>query len=118
MTVKALIFGATLLSSGIYAQQPLPTKDPCVYKGVTDTLCAAEIAFGSAGGGIDGKALEKVQKTIARYKVSSTSKAIGREGEMRICLPLKELGPKKKKSFLAEVKKIAKSGRLVSLSIR
>jgi hypothetical protein len=97
---------------------PKATKEPTVYKGVTDKTCAAEVAFGSYGSGIDGKAYEKVIATIQQYKVSHTAKTIGREGETRICLPLTELKKKKKKEFIDALKKIAKEGQLVSVSIR
>lgn len=97
---------------------PQATKEPTVYKGVTDQSCAVELAFGSYGAGIDGPAFEKVQALIAKYKVASTAKGIGREGEQRICLPLTELKARKKKMFINELKKIAKTGQLVSVSIR
>lgn len=97
---------------------PQATKEPTVYKGVTDKSCAVEVAFGSYGAGIDGPSFEKVQTLIAKYKVASTAKGIGREGEQRICLPLTELKSRKKKMFITELKKIAKAGQLVSVSIR
>jgi hypothetical protein len=97
---------------------PKATKDPTVYKGVTDKACAVEVSFGSYGAGIDGKAYEKVIATIEQYKISHTAKGIGREGETRICLPLTELKTKKKKQFINTLKKIAKEGQLVSVSIR
>jgi hypothetical protein len=114
------LFTALLLTyfTGLHAQNPQATKYPYLYKGVTDTACAVEIAFGSYGGGIDGKALESVQALIKKYNVRSTSKALGREGEMRICLPLTELSKRRKKAFTCDLKKIAKKGQLVSVSIR
>ncbi len=109
------IVGITAVSA---QEGPKATSEPTVYKGVTDKACAVEVAFGSYGAGIDGKAFEKVQAVIAKYKVAGTSKAIGREGEQRICLPLTELKARKKKAFINELKKIAKEGQLVSVSIR
>ena len=115
--VFSLLF--VISSTTIKAQEgPKATSEPTVYKGVTDNACAVEVAFGSYGAGIDGKAFEKVQAVITKYKVASTSKAIGREGEQRICLPLTELKTRKKKAFINELKKIAKEGQLVSVSIR
>jgi hypothetical protein len=98
--------------------EPKPTKDPTVYKGVTDQTCAVEVSFGSYGSGPDGKAMEKVLAAIAKRNLRHTSKNIGREGETRICLPLKELKGKKKTAFINELKKIAKEGQLVSVSIK
>jgi hypothetical protein len=97
---------------------PKQTSEPSVYKGVTDATCAVEVAFGSYGAGIDGAALEKVQAAIAKHKFESTTKPIGREGEIRICLPLKGVSKRKKSAFINELKKIAKEGQLVSVSIR
>ncbi|MDI1356416.1 MAG: hypothetical protein PSX36_15980 [bacterium] len=97
---------------------PQATKEPTVYKGVTDQACAVEVAFGSYGSGIDAKALDKVMAAITSRKLKHTATNIGREGETRICLPLKELKGKKKTAFINELKKIAKEGQLVSVSIR
>lgn len=105
-------------SQVINASGPQPTKEPTVYKGVTDNACAAEVAFGSYGAGIDGASFEKVNKLIEEKKLASTAKTIGREGETRICLPLTELKGKKKAEFINQLKKIAKEGQLVSVSIR
>ncbi|MBL7932368.1 MAG: hypothetical protein JNL60_10720 [Bacteroidia bacterium] len=100
------------------ATEPQPTSDPTVYKGVTDANCAMEVSFGSYGSGIDSKAYEKVIAAIESNKLASTSKNIGREGETRICLPLTELKGEKKTQFIDQLKKIAKEGQLVSVSIR
>ena len=97
---------------------PQPTAEPTVYNGVTDKACAVEVAFGSYGSGIDGPALDKVMALIQENKLSSTSQSIGREGERRICLPLKELKGNDKTAFIEQLKKIAKEGQLVSVSIR
>jgi len=105
-------------SQVITPKDPQPTKEPTVYKGVTDQACAVEVAFGSYGSGIDGPSYEKVIKLIEDRKLASTSKSIGREGELRICLPLTELKSKKKTEFINQLKKIAKEGKLVSVSIR
>jgi hypothetical protein len=99
-------------------QGPQPTKDNTVYKGVTDNSCAVEVNFGSYSAGIDGKAFEKVTALIESNKLKSTSKNVGREGETRICLPLTELKGKKKTNFINQLKKIAKEGQLVSVSIQ
>ena len=105
-------------SQVITSKDPQQTKEPTVYKGVTDNSCAAEMAFGSYGSGIDGPSYEKVIKLIDEYKLKYTAKNIGREGETRICLPLTELKGKKKTEFINRLKKIAKEGQLVSVSIR
>ena len=97
---------------------PMDTKEPTVYKGVTNDSCAVEVNFGSYGSGIDGDALDKVIKAIDTRKFKSTAKPIGREGERRICLPLTELKEKEKTAFIEELKKIAKEAQLVSVSIR
>lgn len=99
-------------------QSPKSTSEPTVYKGVSDESCAVEVSFGSYGAGIDGKALDLVEAAIAKRKLTNTRKNIGREGELRICLPLKELKGRKKRCFIDELKKIAKEGQLVSVSIR
>lgn len=100
------------------SSEPQATSDPTVYKGVTDGNCAVEMSFGSYGSGIDSKAYEKVRAAIESNKLASTSKNIGREGETRICLPLTELKGDKKTQFIDQLKKIAKEGQLVSVSIR
>lgn len=100
------------------ANGPQSTGDPTVYNGVTDNACAVEVAFGSYGSGIDSKAYEKVIAAIESNKLKSSSKTIGREGETRICLPLTELKGDKKNQFIDQLKKIAKEGQLVSVSIR
>ena len=97
---------------------PQPTKDPTVYKGVTDKSCAVEMAFGSYGSGIDGEAFKKTMELIEAHKQPYTSKSIGREGETRICMPLATLKGKKRTAFISKLKKIAKEGQLVSVSIR
>ena len=97
---------------------PQVTSEPTVYKGVTNDSCAAEMAFGSPGSGIDGKAYNKVMEVINSRNLSHTAKNIGREGETRICLPLTELKGAEKEAVLTELKKIAKEGQLVSVSIR
>jgi hypothetical protein len=105
-------------SQVITPQDPQPTKEPTVYKGVTDQACAVEMAFGSYGSGIDGVAYEKVIKAMEDWKIQFTAKSIGREGETRICMPLTELKGKQKTEFINQLKKIAKEGQLVSVSIR
>lgn len=97
---------------------PQPTKDTIVYKGVTDLACAVEISFGSYSAGIDGKAFDKIKNLIESKKLKHTSKVIGREGETRICLPLTELSSSGKKKFIEQLKKIARTGYLTSISIR
>jgi len=94
------------------------TTPPTVYNQVTDQACAVEVSFGSYASGIDGPALDKVNALIESKKLKSTSKTIGREGERRICLPLTELKENEKKDLIEQLKKIAKEGQLVSVSIR
>lgn len=93
-------------------------NQPKIYQGVTNDSCAVELAFGSYGAGIDGKALEAVTTRIEEKKLKYTAKSIGREGEIRICLPLTEIKGKEKSNFIDQLKKIALEGQLVSLSIR
>lgn len=115
----ALIAAGFVFNVAAYGQNvPQQTSEPTVYKGVTDQACAVEVAFGSMGAGIDGAALDKVTAAIEKRKLKSTSQIIGREGERRICLPLTGLSKKKKTAFINELKKIAKEGQLVSVSIR
>lgn len=119
---KSIFFLSILfiaINFNLSAQEgPQVTKEPTVYKGVTDNACAVEVAFGSYAAGIDGTSFDKVNELIKKYKLSSTTKNIGREGEQRICLPLKELKRKAKTKFIEQLKKIAKEGQLVSVSIR
>jgi hypothetical protein len=121
--MKKLIVLTALLATGISlkAQEnkgPQVTKEPTVYKGVTDQSCAVEVSFGSYSAGIDGPAFDKVMNLIKTNNLASTSKNIGREGETRICLPLTELKGSKRNKFIKQLKKIAKEGQLVSVSIR
>jgi hypothetical protein len=62
--------------------------------------------------------MNKVMASIEANKLSYTAKNIGREGETRICIPLFELKGRKKTSFINGMKKIAKEGQMVSVSIR
>ncbi len=119
--LKILSTALVLALSTLNAQNnegPKPTGDPTIYKGVTDNACALEVNFGSYSAGIDGPAMEKAQALIKKYNLASTSKNIGREGETRICLPLTEIKGRKRRCFIKELKKIAKEGQLVSVSIR
>lgn len=120
---RFIIFYLFLLGLGnVYAQETNPgpqvTKEPSVYKGVIDKACAIEVNFGSYAAGIDGPAMDKVMALITKNKLANTAKNIGREGETRICLPLTELKGRKRNQFINQLKKIAKEGELVSLSIR
>ena len=99
-------------------KDPQPTKEAWGYKGGTDQTCAVEVSFGSYGSGIDGTTFTKVTELIEKNKLKYTSKNIGREGETRLCLPLKELKGKKKTQFINQLKSIVKEGQLTSLSIR
>ncbi|HQQ93302.1 MAG TPA: hypothetical protein PLQ93_02010 [Bacteroidia bacterium] len=120
--MKKFILITTLLGAGLIGraqdQGPKPTGDPTVYKGVTDQACAVEVNFGSYAAGIDGPAFDKVMALIKKQNLAYTSKNIGREGETRICLPLTELKGSKKSKFIKQLKKIAREGQLVSVSIR
>ena len=109
-----------LAAVSISAQNKVPqaTKDSIVYKGVTDEACAVEVQFGSYSAGIDGKAYDKIIKLIESKKLKYTTKNIGREGETRICLPLTGMSSRNKKKFTEQLKKIARTGYLTSLSIR
>lgn len=117
-SLALLWVGASLKAQSTVTTGPQPTKEPFVYKGVTDNACAVEVSFGSYSAGIDGKAYDKVIALIDSKKLKYTSKNIGREGETRLCLPLTELSKKQKNKFIGQLKKIAKEGQLVSLSIR
>jgi hypothetical protein len=97
---------------------PVPTDDPAVYKGVTDNSCAVEMAYGSPGSGIDYDALKKTMHTINSNGLAHSSKSVGREGETRICLPLTELKGQKRTAVIDSLRKIAKEGQFVSISIR
>jgi hypothetical protein len=120
--IKSMAFLSILCLVGIQKisaqNEPKVTKEPTVYKGVTDNACAVEMAFGSYGAGIDAPSFEKVMALINSNKLAHTSKNIGREGEQRICLPLTELKRKAKSKLITQLKKIAKEGQLVSISIR
>lgn len=113
-----MIWMMSCKSQDVAGKGPQPTKDSTVYKGVTDESCAVEMAYGSYGSGIDGDAFEKMIKLIDDKKLKYTAKPIGREGETRVCFPLTELKAKEKNDIINQLKKIAKEGQLVSVSIR
>jgi len=113
-----MVLFTSLASISLAQTEPGEPKPQYIYKGVSDNACAVEVAFGSYGAGIDGGALEKITALIAKRKVQSTTKPIGREGEIRICLPLTELSKRKRNAFINELTKIAKQAQLVSVSIR
>jgi hypothetical protein len=119
--LPALMFLSTFFSCKSQEQPnpgPQPTSDPTVYKGVTDPACALEVQFGSYSAGIDGKAFDKIIALINTYDLKYTATNIGREGETRLCLPLKGMSKKKKNEFTSKLKKLVKEGDLVSVSIR
>lgn len=116
--VVALISLTGTSKAQIVNKGPQATNDSIVYKGVTDLSCALEVQFGSYSAGIDGKAYDKIIALITSKKLKYTSKNIGREGETRLCLPLTELNKRGKKKFIEQLKKIARTGYLTSLSIR
>jgi len=69
------LFIVSCKSQVINASGPQPTKEPTVYKGVTDNTCAVEMAFGSYGSGIERCCfLKKVTKLIEEWKLKSTAK--------------------------------------------
>ena len=101
---RGFIYLTSILIAGVFScksqvktqQGPQPTKDPTIYKGVTDQSCAVEVSFGSYSAGIDGKTLDKIVALISENKLKYTAKNIGREGETRLCLPLTGFKGKKK----------------------
>jgi hypothetical protein len=113
-----LLMGSVSCRSQVKNTGSQKTQEQTVYKGVTDPNCAVEVSFGSYGSGIDGKALDKVMAAIEKRRLQHTAKNVGREGETRICLPLSEIKGRKKTAFIDTLKKIAKEGQLVSVSIR
>ena len=116
--VFVLCLGISSCRSQVKQSSPQPTQDPTVYKGVTDQNCAVEVSFGSRGSGVDGAAMDKLMALIEKKKLKHTAKNVGREGETRVCMTLSELKGKAKKAFINELKKIAKEGQLVSVSIK
>ena len=69
MKNTAMLLGFLLFtfSLKVSAQEgPKVTKEPTVYKGVTDKACAVELAFGSYGAGIDAASFEKVMELIKK----------------------------------------------------
>lgn len=118
MTMLAVLLTGLSANAQTTNKGPQRTKDTIVYNGVTDLACAIEVQFGSYSAGIDGKAYEKIIALIESKKLKYTSKNIGREGETRLCLPLTELNKRGKKKFAEQLKKIARTGYLTSISIR
>jgi len=101
-----------------FIEETTAQTQPTEYKGVTNDSCAVEMAFGSYGSGIDGKAFDETIAKIDAKKLKYTAKNIGREGETRLCLPLTEIKGNEKSEFINQLKKIALGGQLVSVSIR
>ncbi len=112
----ALLIFASCLSRN--KEPHRPTSDPTVYKGVINPECAVEMQYGSYGAGIDDSAYTETLKLMGRWNVEYTSKNIGREGETRLCMPLAHLKKRQKNQFIDTLKRIAKHGKLVSVSIR
>lgn len=99
------------LSFSIKAQdESLPTKESA------QAVCVVKISFGSSGGGIDGKTYDEIRALIESKKLKFSEKKMGREGESELCLTLAELKKKKRKQFIAQLKKTAAKGQLVSVS--
>lgn len=122
MKLKSVIFFVSLIiffACHSRSKEPhRPTSDPTVYKGVLDPACAVEMQYGSYGAGIDDSAYTETMKLLGRWNVTYTSKNIGREGETRLCMPLDNLKKKEKRQFIDTLKRIARHGKLVSVSIR
>lgn len=118
ITVLAFFLVSLTASAQTTNKGPQRTKDTIVYSGVTDLACAIEVQFGSYSAGIDGKAYDKIIALIESKKLKYTSKNIGREGETRLCLPLTELNKRGKRKLTEQLKKIARTGYLTSISIR
>ena len=103
-----LIMGVS--SNNVKAQAAAPKKE------AKALVCKVKISFGSPGTGIDGKVYDQIKALIAEKKLKHSEKRMGREGETEICLPLTELKKTKKADFIEQLKKIASSGQLVSVS--
>ena len=95
-----------------------PTNDPVVYKGVINPECDVEMSYGSYGSGIDDSAYTATMLLISRWNQTFTATNIGREGETRLCIPVDGLKRRDIRQFIDSLKIIARSGRLVSVSIR
>jgi len=80
------------------------------------------VSFYSICCGIDHKAQEKLDNFIKRYekaKGKPLAKAAvrwGKEGEIDYCLKLSELSPKEQKKFIAQVRVLLKTSKLVNIN--
>ncbi len=80
------------------------------------------VSFYSICCGIDDKAQEKLDNFIKRYekaKGKQLAKAAvrwGKEGEIDYCLKLSELSPKEQKKFIAQIRTLLKTSKLVHIN--
>ncbi|MBA3664426.1 MAG: hypothetical protein H0W61_09485 [Bacteroidetes bacterium] len=116
---QAILVLSSILIIGLggckHKQKTQETKKDPTPKAV-EVKCAATVAFGSPGTGIDAKKYDEIKKMIESKKLKYTEKQEGREGERKICLPLTELEGSDKAAFIEQLKKSASSGQLVSVS--
>jgi len=79
------------------------------------------VSFYSICCGIDHEAQERLDKFIRQYEktkrrqLAKTTVNWGREGEVDYCLPLSEISARDQRSFIAKVRTLLKSSKLVHI---
>lgn len=84
----------------------------------TKVQCRLAIGFNSIGSGIDAAAFDKIEGYIKNHAKKPTYELIpmGREGERDICMSLKEMNKDEQKTFIEEIKNMAKTSDRVQVN--
>lgn len=114
VAVSTLIFGNCKTKSKTTASTPNKT----VADDGTKIKCRLAIGFNSIGSGIDAAAFDKTEAYIKAHPKKPSYELIpmGREGERDICMSLKEMNKDEIKTFIEELKKIAKTSDRMQVS--
>jgi hypothetical protein len=94
------------------------TNEKTTNDGGIKVNCRLAISFNSIGSGINGAKYEEIKNYIDKHakKPSYEQIPMGREGEVDICLSLKEMNNSEQKDFIKEIKKLAEGADRVQVS--
>ena len=84
----------------------------------TKVSCRLAVSFYSIGSGINGAKYDEVKSYIDKHAGKPGYELIpmGREGEVDICLSLKEMNNSEQKEFIKEIKKLTEGADRVRVS--
>ena len=84
----------------------------------TQVKCRLAISFYSIGSGINGAKYDEIKNYIDKHPKKPAYEQIpmGREGEVDICLSLKEMNNSEQKDFIKEIKKMGEGADRVNVN--